>query len=65
MATSVADPDPDPHVFGLLDPAPDPSTMKQKKTFISAVLRLLFDFLSLYDVKVPSRSNMQKHFFLN
>ncbi len=37
-----------------------------RKTLISTVLWLLFDFLSLKnDVKVPSKSNVQKNFFLN
>jgi hypothetical protein len=36
-----------------------------RKTFISTVLLLLCDFLSLNnDVNVPSKSNIQKNFFL-
>ncbi len=66
--------DPDPLVRGM-DPDPDldpePSIIKQnsKKNpnfywVVSTVLFLLFDFLSLkIDVKVPSKSNMQKNFF--
>jgi hypothetical protein len=47
---------------------PDPSIIKQivRKTFISSVFLLLFDFLSLKkDVNVASESNKQKNFFLN
>ncbi len=37
-----------------------------RKTLISTVLGLLFDFLSLKnDKNVPSKSNTQKNFFLN
>ncbi len=64
------DPDPDPLVRGMdPDPAPGPSIIKLKfkivrKTLISTVLWLLFDFLSLKtDVKVPLKSTMQKNFF--
>jgi hypothetical protein len=45
----LLDPDPDSLVRGL-DPDPDPSIIKQKysrKTLISTVLCLLFDFLLL------------------
>ncbi len=59
-STSVADPepnpDPDSHVFG--PPSPGSFYHKAKivrKTLISTVLRLLFDFLSLKNyVSVPS-----------
>jgi hypothetical protein len=45
----------------------DPSIIKQKydmrKTLISTVFLLLFDFLSLKnDVNVPSKTNMQENF---
>ncbi len=66
------------YVFlGLLDPDPlirgmdlDAGSFYHwgkivRKTLISTVLWLLFDFLPLKnDVKVPSKSNMQKNFFL-
>ncbi len=56
------------HMFlGL--PDPDPSIIKQKKvkkTLIPTVLWLFLDFLSLKnDVKVPSKSNKQKNFFIS
>ncbi len=58
--------DPDPFVRGM-DPYPDPSSFSKKivrKTLIPTVLWLLFDFLPLKNnVKVPSKSNMQKNFF--
>ncbi len=63
LKTSVADPDPsDPNVLGLLDPDPNPDpsiiTQKVRKTLISTVLWLLFDFLSLKnDINVRSKSN--------
>ncbi len=49
MFLGLLDPDPDSLVRGL-DPDPDPSIIKQKysrKTLISTVLCLLFDFLLL------------------
>ncbi len=54
-------PDPDTLVRGT-DPDPDHSTSSKnsKKTFISTVLCLIYDFLSLKnDLIVPSKSNMQ------
>jgi hypothetical protein len=73
------DPDPpDPNVFG--PPGSGSGSIIQRygsgsfyrkakivrKTLISTVLRLLFDFSPLKnDVKVLSKSNMQKNFFLN
>ncbi len=67
MFLGLLDPDPDPLVRGL-DPAPDPSNIKQKKqeNLDSYYFVTLFDFLSLKsDVNVPSKSNNQKNFFLN
>ncbi len=66
----LLDQDPDPLVRGMdPDSDPDPSIIKFKivtKTLIFTVLWLLFDFLQLKnDEKVPSKSNMQKNFFLN
>jgi hypothetical protein len=76
LVTSIADPnpDPDPHVFG----PPGSWSISQRygsgsgsfyhwakiirKTLISTVLWLLFDFLSLKNyVNVPSNSYMQKN----
>ncbi len=72
MFLSLLDSDPDPLVRGMepdLAPDLDPSIIKQKivrKTLISTVLRLLFDFLPLKNyVKVPSKSNMQNNYFSN
>ncbi len=47
----LLDPDPDPLVRGM-DPEPDPLSVSKysKKTWISTVLWLLFDFLSLKNV---------------
>jgi hypothetical protein len=49
---SVADPD--PHVFG------PPGSGNSKKNLDSYYFVTLFDFLSLNDVNVPSKSNKQK-----
>ncbi len=58
LCTSVADPD--PHVFALLDPDPLVRGMDQDPD----TALLLFDFLSLKnDIKVASKSNLQKTFF--
>ncbi len=56
----LLDPDPEPLVSSMdPDPDPDPSIFK-----ISTVLWLLFDFLPFKnDVKVSSKSNMNKNFF--
>ncbi len=58
--------DPDPLVRGM-DPDPDPFIVKQKyskKNLGFYCFVTSFDFLSLKnDVNVPSKSNMQKHFF--
>ncbi len=67
---------PDPHVFGPLGSGSTSQRYESgsgsfyhkakilRKTVISTVLWLLFDFLSLKnDVKVPSKSTMQKNFF--
>jgi hypothetical protein len=63
--------------LGLLDPDPDPlargvvllsfsKNSKKNLNLLSTVLGLLFDFLPLNNaVKVPSKSNMQKNFFLS
>ncbi len=65
VTSSVADPD--PHVFGPPGSGSGSGSFYHearivRKTLISAVLWLLFDFLSLKnDVKVPSKSNMQKN----
>jgi hypothetical protein len=57
-------PDPDSLVLGT-DPASVPSIIKQKKvrkTLISTVLRLLYDFLSLKNgVNVASKSTKQNN----
>ena len=52
------------HMFlGLLDP---PIIKQKKKNLDFYYFVTFFYFLSLkIDVKVPSRSNMQKNFFLN
>ncbi len=58
---------PDPLLF-CTDPDQNPSINKQKKvrkTLISIILRLLFDFLSTKtDENVPSRSNKHKYFVI-
>jgi hypothetical protein len=62
MFLGLLDPDPD-LLVRCMDPDPDPSIIKQKckKNLSFTVLCILFDFLSLKnDVKVPSKSNMQK-----
>ncbi len=54
--------------LGLLDPDPDSLVrgMDSKKNLDFYCFVTFFDFLSLKnDVKVPSKSNMQKNFFLN
>ncbi len=56
-------PDPCPLLF-CLDPDLDPSINKKKskKTLISTILLLLFDFSSKKtDVNLPSKSNKQKN----
>jgi hypothetical protein len=65
-------PDPDPLVRGM-----DPESGSEsgplyhqakivRKTLIPTVFWLLLDFLSLKNyVKIPSKSNKQKNFFLN
>jgi hypothetical protein len=60
----LLDPDPGPLVSGMdPDPAPDPDPSIFK---ISTVLLLLFDFLPFKnDVKVPSKSNMQKNLLIS
>ncbi len=77
LRNSVTDPDPDPpdpHVFGPLDPGPDPlvrgmdpgpdpssSCKNSKKILDSYYFVTLFDFLSLKnDVNEPSKSIEQK-----
>jgi hypothetical protein len=63
MFLGLLDPDPNPIVKGM---DPDPSIISKKigrKTLISTVLGLFFDFLSLKNyVNVPSKSNIQKNF---
>jgi hypothetical protein len=62
MFSGLLDPDPDPLVRGM-DPGPSEAKIV-RKTLISTVLRLLFDFLFLKnDVNGPSKSNMQKNLF--
>ncbi len=66
LRSSVLDPDPGPYVFG--SPDPDPSIIKQKskKNWISTILWLLNDFLSMKtDVNVILKSNKQKIFEKN
>ncbi len=77
MNNSVADPDPpDPHVFGPPGSGSISqrygsgsfyhSASKVRKTLISTVLRLIYDFLSLTnEINVPSNSNKQKLFFVD
>ncbi len=65
----ISVPDLDPHVFGLPDPAPDPSIIlsssKNRKKNLESYffVTLLLYFLSLEnDVNAPLKSNKQKNF---
>jgi hypothetical protein len=66
MFLGLLDPDPDPVVRDT-DPAPDPSIIKQKyfkierKNFTPTALCLFYDFLSLKNVNVSSKSNKQNN----
>ncbi len=73
LTSTVADPEPDPYIFGPLGSGSvcqmygSGSFYHQakivRKTSILTVLLLLFDFLSLKnDVNVPLKSNRQKIF---
>ncbi len=63
MFLGLLDPDPDPLVRSM---DPDHKAKIVRNTLVSAVLRLLFDFLSLKnDVNVPLKSNKQENLFFN